>query len=107
VAALTDILSQSLCSCCIVVWCHCTSGMTALLLTHGVLQVPATDGPAFLLDNFKRRPLVVVRAIMSGIHDALRRSVKVAAPTAGVDQLCSMLPHRPKHYITVQCTTLH
>lgn len=41
-------------------------------ITSVVAQVPFTDGTAFLLDNLKRRPLVVVRAIMAGLHDALR-----------------------------------
>lgn len=39
-------------------------------------QVPFTDGTAFLLDNLKRRPLVVVRAVMAGLHDALRGCVR-------------------------------
>lgn len=44
----------------------------AVCLCHDTPQVPFTDGTAFLLDNLKRRPLVVVRAIMAGLHDTLR-----------------------------------
>lgn len=35
-------------------------------------QVPLTDGLLFFKDNIKRRPLVVVRAILAGIHDRIR-----------------------------------
>lgn len=45
--------------------------MCAALLCM-LVQVPFTDGMSFLLDNLKRRPLVVVRSILAGLHDALR-----------------------------------
>jgi hypothetical protein len=47
----------------------CISHLLLLLL----LQVPFTDGRAFLLRNLKSRPLVVVRAFLAAVHDSIRQ----------------------------------